>query len=204
IEKKRQILDSAIELFSTVGYQQTSIQDITKHAGISTGTFYLYYKSKVEIFRSIALEGLSILTEHSKKAVKQSPDNIQEQLIALARVFYQFYQSYYGYYKIFTFIQFNRKEYFQDQTIMEEVYERMKDTLNILEKVIERGMKEKVIQSNNSMQTALLLWGMMDGIFQQKIRISNLEIDIPIDDLIREAVQVIFNGIFKTKISKNH
>ena len=56
VDKKAKILDCGKELFSTQGFKDTSVADITKKAGIATGTFYLYYPSKDELFMEIYLE----------------------------------------------------------------------------------------------------------------------------------------------------
>ncbi|WP_409291491.1 TetR/AcrR family transcriptional regulator [Peribacillus sp. SCS-37] len=54
-EKERIIMDSAIRLFASKGFDSTSIQEIANTAGISKGAFYLHFKSKegllLEIFK---------------------------------------------------------------------------------------------------------------------------------------------------------
>jgi AcrR family transcriptional regulator len=52
-EKRKLILDSALELFAEKGYHQTSINDISRRAGISKGLLYNYFESKDEVLRSI-------------------------------------------------------------------------------------------------------------------------------------------------------
>lgn len=56
IEKKNEILKSARALFSEKGFKDTNISEITKKAGMATGTFYNYYSSKDKIFMDIFLE----------------------------------------------------------------------------------------------------------------------------------------------------
>ncbi|MEK4386797.1 TetR/AcrR family transcriptional regulator [Solibacillus sp. FSL W7-1464] len=52
-QRKRQVLDSALQLFIEKGFHETSIQDILDKALISKGTFYNYFSSKVECFKAI-------------------------------------------------------------------------------------------------------------------------------------------------------
>ncbi|MGN7476875.1 TetR/AcrR family transcriptional regulator [Solibacillus silvestris] len=52
-QRKRQVLDSALQLFIEKGFHETSIQDILDKAMISKGTFYNYFPSKVECFTAI-------------------------------------------------------------------------------------------------------------------------------------------------------
>ncbi|MFT4625250.1 MAG: AcrR family transcriptional regulator [Myxococcota bacterium] len=48
--RRRQILDSSLEVFSEKGYWNTSISDLVRAAGVARGTFYLYFDSKQAIF----------------------------------------------------------------------------------------------------------------------------------------------------------
>lgn len=49
-QKKRQMLfETAFQLFTSKGINETTIQDIAKEAGIAKGTFYLYFKDKYDL-----------------------------------------------------------------------------------------------------------------------------------------------------------
>jgi len=56
INKRRQIIDAAIECFATTGYHAVSISDLAKHAGISKGLMYNYFPSKDDLLRTIFRE----------------------------------------------------------------------------------------------------------------------------------------------------
>lgn len=56
MDKKQEIYRCAKELFSSRGFKDTNVADITKAAGIAAGTFYLYYTSKDSLFMDIYLE----------------------------------------------------------------------------------------------------------------------------------------------------
>ncbi len=46
-QKTKQLLyDTAISLFHTKGFEQTTIDDIVKKAGVSTGSFYVHFRTK--------------------------------------------------------------------------------------------------------------------------------------------------------------
>lgn len=55
-DKKEEIRSCGKELFATKGYKDTNVADITKMAGMATGTFYNYYSSKDKLFMDIFLE----------------------------------------------------------------------------------------------------------------------------------------------------
>ena len=53
-EKRSAILQAARKLFKEQGFDNTTIAEIAKEAGIANGTVYLYFKSKIEIARALA------------------------------------------------------------------------------------------------------------------------------------------------------
>ncbi|MEM7441708.1 MAG: TetR/AcrR family transcriptional regulator [Pseudomonadota bacterium] len=47
------ILDAALEEFSTKGFEAARLDDVAKRAGISKGTIYLYFNSKDQLFEGV-------------------------------------------------------------------------------------------------------------------------------------------------------
>lgn len=74
------LLDAALSLFSEKGYYSTKVSEIVKSANVSQGTFYLYFKTKEEIFIKLTdqflqtilneMEGLSNQLKESNYAAK--------------------------------------------------------------------------------------------------------------------------------------
>ena len=56
IDKKEKILQAGRKIFGEKGFKDTNISEITKAAGVATGTFYNYYPSKDKIFMEIYIE----------------------------------------------------------------------------------------------------------------------------------------------------
>jgi AcrR family transcriptional regulator len=48
-ERRREILEAALDLFSTKGFDETTVQDIASAAGVAIGTVYLYFASKEHV-----------------------------------------------------------------------------------------------------------------------------------------------------------
>jgi AcrR family transcriptional regulator len=53
VERRRQIVTAAKEVFAEAGYHGASIHAIIERAQIARGTFYLYFESKAAVFDSI-------------------------------------------------------------------------------------------------------------------------------------------------------
>jgi len=66
-DTKQVILDEALELFSTKGYDGVTVADIADAVGIKAASLYKHYKSKQDIFDSI----LVVATEKYKEMATQ-------------------------------------------------------------------------------------------------------------------------------------
>ncbi len=53
---RERILAAAMELFARKGFDRTTVDEIVNKAGIAKGTFYIYFKSKEDLIKEIALE----------------------------------------------------------------------------------------------------------------------------------------------------
>lgn len=84
--RRSQILETALDLFSQRGYHQTSISDIVREANIARGTFYLYFDSKQAIFQEL-LENLLSELRTSIVGVDTSTDAapLKDQLHQIVR-----------------------------------------------------------------------------------------------------------------------
>jgi AcrR family transcriptional regulator len=54
-DKRRAILVAARELFARQGYEETTIAEITRDAGVAVGTVYLYFQNKHEILVDVCV-----------------------------------------------------------------------------------------------------------------------------------------------------
>ncbi|GJM71749.1 DNA-binding transcriptional repressor AcrR [Paenibacillus macerans] len=67
MERRRELLSIAVELFAKNGYHKTKISDIVHQAGVAQGTFYWHFKSK----EAIALEIIANGREEISKVISQ-------------------------------------------------------------------------------------------------------------------------------------
>ncbi|HTR91422.1 MAG TPA: TetR/AcrR family transcriptional regulator [Trebonia sp.] len=61
---RRRLLEAAEQVFADLGYHDASIVKITEAAGVSQGTFYLYFGGKQEIF-DVLVEDLNTRLRHA-------------------------------------------------------------------------------------------------------------------------------------------
>ncbi len=54
VETRAKLLDAAVPALAENGYHATRVDDIARMAGVSHGTFYLYFSNKEDLFRTLA------------------------------------------------------------------------------------------------------------------------------------------------------
>ena len=63
IEKRRQILDAAVQVFAREGFYGCRVSDIADEAGVAYGLVYHYFSSKDELLDTLFLERWNLLLE---------------------------------------------------------------------------------------------------------------------------------------------
>ncbi len=66
VQTRGRLLNAAKKVFSERGYHNAQISHIIDEAGVARGTFYLYFKSKEEIFKELLEEVVAELKERIK------------------------------------------------------------------------------------------------------------------------------------------
>lgn len=73
-DKRGQIVSAAVRLFSRKGYAETSLADIARSAKMSKNIFYLYFKTKDELFMDCADKIFHDMYNHVWQKIREEPD----------------------------------------------------------------------------------------------------------------------------------
>ena len=87
-ETRAKIMEAAIKLFSTRGYNKASVDDICKEAGISKGAFYHHFKTKQALFLSL-LDGWLEFVDNAIESTKDKtvPETFMQMTQAFPYIF---------------------------------------------------------------------------------------------------------------------
>ncbi|WP_416795871.1 TetR/AcrR family transcriptional regulator [Ciceribacter azotifigens] len=72
--KREQILDGARSVFMRMGFDAASMNDVTREAGVSKGTIYVYFDSKEELFGALIEREKGRFTEFLRDILAESND----------------------------------------------------------------------------------------------------------------------------------
>jgi AcrR family transcriptional regulator len=76
--RKNEILDTSYALIYRVGYEQTTIEAIIGEMGIAKGTFYHYFKSKLDLLDSLVERMTDRIVEKSRAVIESNENALQK------------------------------------------------------------------------------------------------------------------------------
>lgn len=194
-EARRQaILDAARDCFFTDGFEATTISQIADKVELSTGTLYLYFTNKEEIYVSILEEGLDILYEVMKSAepAAGSPADFIE---AYARAYHRFYTDYGQYFDIMFFIRRPDKEVELQEELSERLNTQTSTCLGLVESAIERGIRSGEFRLVDPYEAARVMWATMNGLMVLHEKRTEEMVTEKLPRLIEVAVSLMLDGI---------
>lgn len=115
---RRRLLNAAEEEFGDKGYHGASVSSITTRADTGQGTFYLYFRSKEEIFLTLVHDIGHQLRAHTAQAVAGSRTRLEAERRGL-NAFFEFTSNHRGLYRIVQECQF------VDDKVYRDYYEKL-------------------------------------------------------------------------------
>jgi TetR/AcrR family transcriptional regulator len=167
LRQRREMLATALDLFSQKGYHNVSMQEIAEKAEFAIGTLYKFFQSKEDLYRTLILERCDDFKEACLQAMAQSDDEV-EQLRLYVRFRSERFRSNLPFVRLFLAetrgIGFNLKAGMND-----EVRQRYDEILQRLAGVFASGMENKrfkriaepyflAVALDSAIEAALLLW----------------------------------------------
>ncbi|MHB1316042.1 MAG: TetR/AcrR family transcriptional regulator [Christensenellales bacterium] len=107
-QKKASFLDAAERLFMQKGFENTSIDEVAKEAGMTKRTLYQYFGSKEDLFYAVALKGVRLLLSVYEDAMNQG-GNTLEKIRLGNKAYLQFYMDYLGMFRLLNYQPANQK-----------------------------------------------------------------------------------------------
>ncbi|MFZ0981542.1 MAG: TetR family transcriptional regulator [Candidatus Acidiferrales bacterium] len=91
---ERRILDAALNLFRTKGFEETTMRDISAAAEVATGAAYYYYPSKDAIVLAFYQRSCVEMQSRIEDTIARAPDNLEDRLKALIQAKLQYFAPY--------------------------------------------------------------------------------------------------------------
>lgn len=192
--RRQAILDAARECFFRNGFEATTISHIADRVELSTGTLYLYFKNKEDIYVSILEEGLDILYDLMKGS--ERPDATARELLeGYAHVYYKFYTDYGQYFDIMFFLRRPDKEVELEKELEDKLERKSLVCLALLESAIKKGIAEGDFRVVSPYEASRVMWGTMNGLMVLHEKRTEEITRQKLPRLIEVALSLLLDGI---------
>ncbi len=130
---KRRLIAAAIEVVGSRGFRKTTVPLISKKAGVSTGTFYIYFKDKSRVFVDAIMKVGAELKGHIDRVFQERLTTLQERGVqthdvvsALADVFGAFFDYVDNYRSHFLMLFLEGYSYHEDfASVLQSTYKNL-------------------------------------------------------------------------------
>lgn len=166
-ERKKQLLQVALDVFIEKGYYGTSTREIARRAGVSSGLLFHYFNSK----ESIYLELVKIGVEEMRIDTEIAMEAPYEYLLQTVKHVFEQLESNPSFGKMFVFM-----DAVQYTTVNEKEIELLLKSMDICRQwipVILEGQRRGEFRAGNSHALCVAIFGAIQGIAQEKVRIPD-------------------------------
>jgi AcrR family transcriptional regulator len=160
---RKQILETAAELFLKNGFEHTSMRNIADKIEYSPTTIYLYFKDKNELLYAISESGFRLFFEYLSKA--GSIKDPMERLTTMGRYYLEFAMKHSGYYDLIFIMMAPMKS---DQNA--EGWNLGSLSHNYLTETVEACIESGYFKGKNPEAMAHTIWSFMHGLVSLHIR----------------------------------
>lgn len=174
--KEAAILEAARKLFLHYGFKKTSVDDISREAGVAKGTVYLYFKNKQEILGRLGVDYLNQSKDQLVERLSREADP-REKLRMVLRLRAQ---------EIYNFVSLHPHAIDLILNLSREEGERLgagqfyREYMELIKAVIEEGQRAGVFRPVNGLDEFVYHICFMTQAFQPPYKlVSNLDDLLP-------------------------
>lgn len=186
--KRAEIIKQAIAVFTRKGYHRTKIVDITGALNISTGTFYIYFRNKRDLFIEVIDDVFRNIVGEAAVAIRDETDFFRRMQIR-GKVFYE---NYTRYNEILN--QLRAEMAGDDQWPEEKIKKIYHGLTEPVRREIETAVREGIIRPVDPDLAAYALTGLIEIM---SLRIS-LDKKYNLDQIIDFIADLTINGFLQT------
>lgn len=179
---RARLLEAAAAEFGEKGFHDTSISGITLRAGTALGTFYTYFDSKEELFRSLVQEMSDKVKERAGAALRPDMDPFAIERAALGS-FLAFAREHKIIYRIIDEAEFVDPASYRDH------YERT------ARRILERLQNGAALGAIRSDVEEVHAWAVMGMNVFLGLRFAIWDSDRPLEEVARIANQLLQDGL---------
>ena len=91
-ERRRQLLDAALEVFVSQGYHAAAMDEIAERAGVSKPVLYQHFPGKLDLYLALLDQSVDELVETVREALRSTTDN-KQRVAATFRAYFEYVEG---------------------------------------------------------------------------------------------------------------
>jgi TetR/AcrR family transcriptional regulator len=202
-DRRKELLDAALNEFISKSYEEASLNNIIKNAGISKGTFYYHFQDKQALYLSLMQSTVDAKMEFLDRRMKDYSHNedlnIFENLKLQARFGVEFAKDYPKYYLLgMMFLREKRNEIYK---VTMDMFGDITDNFyeNLMERALEKGEIREGVSEQFARKILPYLVYQYDEIFD--IKLDKIDFDLILYD-IDHLIDFMQYGLGSDKLNK--
>lgn len=166
-EKKKHLLEVAEKIFFKNNYDNTTMTEIAKKAGVAKGTLYLYFPSKKDLYYSLVTKGLGIIENIILNNIQSSKNGL-EKVVSMAKSYVEFFIKHPDYYTLIANYEADTVDVDSDDPIIINTYSKSEKLFKYLILWVKEGIDDRSISTYfDPTKLSLVLWSEFTGMIQQ-------------------------------------
>lgn len=161
-ERRRQILDAAVDVFARLGFAAAGTADIARAAGIGEPTIYRYFANKRDLYLAAIRRSRDEIQEAWTAIAEDAPDA----LTALQRIGIWYYQRLQSRPELLLLRTRSMSES-QDEGVADEVREQYRSVMRFVEQLFLRAQRDRQIAADADVTTMTWLFMAVGSLLEQ-------------------------------------
>lgn len=188
------ILEKAQEVFSTHGYEKTTLDDIGRICGLNKASLYYYFRNKEEIYVQVILSEAADFIKLHQEAVRNletTEDKVFNYLLGRIR----------RYAKAINLSQLSLESVQKVEPMFQELFKKIKaEEIDFLKTILDEGIEKGDIEAVNSAELADALFVISDALkhermLKEKPYLSGLYNYTKVEDQLSLMIRLLFKGL---------
>jgi AcrR family transcriptional regulator len=156
---KNALIEAALEMVETEGYESISIRDITERVGTSRSAIYRHFPSKDALMRAVVMAGFEKLDAYLRPVLSQTELSLIERFRTMAKLYMDFARNYPALYRML----FGDRAKDAREDIHDINDETQATGFHALKSLVEQAQREGIMKKEDPMIISSVIWAMMHG-----------------------------------------
>lgn len=199
-ERRNQILETARSLFLRNGFLNVTMNDIARATELSTGTIYLYFKNKEDIFGALAIIGSQRLDKIVDKVLSKKNPLDKKNITRFIHEYLKIYNDYGCYFDVLMLNYRGKGEVKLSDGYAKALREKTESSLYKCVHFFSSAVGEKAVDFEKAKRLTLAFWTSLLGM-SQLANIGQKKLLPPelVDETIETAASLLHDAFVPRK-----